>query len=127
MFVHFNSLEVKNLFEEEVTDTQVYGRSLMKAFTVAASHARQQFGENVKLLPKPLTVQCVQTDGRWFHFGVLQLNTLDLEETTGVKNIWFQTHKDYLFTTCSYVMGRPTLEGYNNEVIKKLFAFYENV
>lgn len=44
VFVHFNSQEVKNIYEEEVNDVQIYGRSLMKTFTVAAAYARQKFG-----------------------------------------------------------------------------------
>lgn len=74
-----------------------------------------------------MTLQCVQTDGRWFHFGTLQLNTLDLENSEGIKNLWYQTPKMYLFTSCAYVMGKPTLDGYNSDVIKHLLTFYQNV
>lgn len=44
IFINFNPEIVKNLFEERVTLRQIYGRTLMKAFTVAASYARTQFG-----------------------------------------------------------------------------------
>lgn len=46
IFVHYNPTEVKNLYEEEVTENQIYGRSLMKTFAVAASYARLMFGVN---------------------------------------------------------------------------------
>lgn len=44
VFVHFNKDEVKNEFEEPVTEDQIHGRSLVKAFTVAATYARQTYG-----------------------------------------------------------------------------------
>lgn len=80
--------------------------------------------ENVKILPQPVTVQCVQTDGRLFHFGIFQLNTLD---DGAIKNIWFQTELLSLFEECRYVEGRPILQGYNSNVVKHLFAFYDNI
>lgn len=44
VFVHYNQTEVHNVYEEEVTEPQIFGRALLKAFTVAASYARQKFG-----------------------------------------------------------------------------------
>lgn len=79
----------------------------------------------MKELPTPVTVQLVQSDGRVFQFGVFQLNTLDLE-ARGVKNLWFKTANIPLFERCCYDTGKPILEGYNNDVIKHLFAFYNN-
>lgn len=78
-------------------------------------------------LPKPVTVQCVQTDGQHFDFGVYQLNTLDLDTVEGPKNVWYQSGRVPLFKTCEYHLGRPVLEGYNKEVINQLFSFYENI
>ncbi|XP_018563370.1 39S ribosomal protein L37, mitochondrial [Anoplophora glabripennis] len=126
IFTRYNKEEVKNLFEEEVTEAQIFGRSLLKAFTVSASYARYQFGDDVGQLPKPVTVQSVQTDGQFYHFGVFQLNTLDLEKGD-VKNVWYQTPLLYLYDKCCYVLGKPTLEGYNKEVVKHLYAFYNSV
>lgn len=77
-------------------------------------------------MPEPVTVQCVQTDGRMFHFSILQLNTLDLAEDA-VKNVWFQSPLQYLFEKCSNQGGKPTLEGFNSDVLKHLYAFYNNV
>jgi large subunit ribosomal protein L37 len=81
---------------------------------------------NVKNLPEPITIQCVQTDGRLFHFAVLQLNTLDLDSTEGKKNVFWMLPRIPLFTSCTYVRGRPLLEGYNSEVFSRLLAFYSN-
>lgn len=44
IFLHFSPLEVANLHGTSVTDAQIKGRSLMKAFAVAAANARSQFG-----------------------------------------------------------------------------------
>ncbi|XP_044263303.1 39S ribosomal protein L37, mitochondrial [Tribolium madens] len=125
IFIPHVETDVKNIFEEPVTDEQIFGRSLLKTFTVAASYAKQKFGD-VKILPKPVTVQCVHTNGHLFHFGVLQLNTLDLEDS-GVKNVWYQTDRIPLFESCCYKVGKPVLEGYNSEVIQNLTNFYNNV
>ncbi|XP_068894590.1 large ribosomal subunit protein mL37 [Tenebrio molitor] len=125
IFVPHVESEVKNLYEEPVTEPQIFGRSLLKTFTVAASYAKEKYG-NAKILPQPVTVQCVHTNGRLFHFGVLQLNTLDLEDGR-VKNVWYQTERIPLFDSCGYKFGRPVLEGYNSKVIQYLNAFYNNV
>lgn len=125
LFINFNTEFVKNLFEEKVTLQQIYGRTLMKAFTVAASYARAQFGEDVKKLPTPVTLQAVQTDGKQFFFGVLQLNTLDVTSSE-VRNIWYQTSPLSLFDKCGYELGKPVLEGYNRSVVNHLVTFYQN-
>lgn len=44
LFVNYNKETVKNLFEEEVTEEQIRGRTLLKAFTAAAAYAKEQFG-----------------------------------------------------------------------------------
>ncbi|EFA07281.1 large ribosomal subunit protein mL37 [Tribolium castaneum] len=125
IFIPHVETDVKNIFEEPVTDEQIFGRSLLKTFTVAASYAKEKFGD-VKILPKPVTVQCVHTNGHLFHFGVFQLNTLDLEDS-GVKNVWYQTNRIPLFESCGYKVGKPVLEGYNREVMHILTSFYNNV
>lgn len=80
--------------------------------------------EDVKELPTPVTVQCVQTDGKFFQFGVLQINTLNLEDGK-VKNIWYQTENLPLFEVCMYDTGKPVLKGYNDNVVKNLVTFYK--
>lgn len=71
-------------------------------------------------------VQSIQTDGRIFHFGVLQLNTLSLDESSDTKNYWFHEANMELFTECGYKSGRPYLEGFNKDVFRCLNAFYNN-
>jgi large subunit ribosomal protein L37 len=123
---HYNETEVKNIYETPITEEQILGRTLLKAFAVAAAHAQQRFGVDVKDLPEPVTLQCVQTDGRLFHFAVLQLNTLDLDGVEGKKNIFWMLPRIPLFSSCMYVKGKPILEDYSPEVFSRLLAFCSN-
>lgn len=50
IFIDFNHEKVGNVFEEQVTEEQIIGRSLLKTFTAAASYARQEFGVSTTLL-----------------------------------------------------------------------------
>lgn len=44
-FLHFNAdTEVKNLYDEPVTDSQFLSRSLVKSFAIAAAQARYIYG-----------------------------------------------------------------------------------
>ncbi|KAJ1523379.1 hypothetical protein ONE63_001246 [Megalurothrips usitatus] len=126
-FFHFDPVEVKNLYEEPVTESQFLSRTVVKAFAVAAARAQQLHGDNVKQLPEPITIQAVHTDNRRFHFAVLQLNTLDLDATAQEKNIvWMLPQAIDLFSECGYVKGRPVLEEYNPEVFQRILSFYCN-
>lgn len=78
-------------------------------------------------IPKPIVVQSIHTDGRTFHFGVFQLNTLALSDNERLNNYWFHQDQMDLFTNCGYKSGRPYLEGYNKNVFRYLNAFYHNV
>ena len=101
-------------------------RGLVNAFVLALGQAKLRFGPDVKgELPSPVTVNFVTTDGARFHFGVFQLNTLDLDNPEGAKNIyWCDQKADRLYDTCQYVSAIPTLEGYNADVFKKFAALY---
>ncbi|XP_023306786.2 39S ribosomal protein L37, mitochondrial [Lucilia cuprina] len=123
----FNKEFVGNLHDVGVTTTQFQSRTMLKAFAVAAARAKQLYGESaLENLPKPIVVQSIQTDGRTFHFGIFQLNTLALGENGDLKNYWFHESNMDLFTECGYKTGRPYLEGYNKDVFRCLNAFYNN-
>ncbi|XP_032578899.1 39S ribosomal protein L37, mitochondrial [Drosophila sechellia] len=127
IFTVFNKHQVKNSHGSEVTTSQLQARTLIKAFVVAAARAKQLHGDSVEgALPKPIVVQSVQTDGRTFHFGVLQLNTLDLGANSTTKNYWFHRQNYNLFAECSYEGGRTSLDNYNGEVFRIFNAFYNN-
>ncbi|KAL1512698.1 hypothetical protein ABEB36_002246 [Hypothenemus hampei] len=126
LFINFNKETVKNLYEEKVTEEQIFGRTLLKTFTAAASYAKTQYGDAVKKLPTPVTLQAIQTDGQKFYFGVLQLNTLDVDSDQD-RNIWYQTPALNLFSKCAYELGKPVLENYDRNVINHIVTFYNNV
>lgn len=125
-FVHFNETEVKNLYETPVLETQILGRSLLKSYAFAVANAKSKFGDDVKELPEPITLQCVQTNSQWFHFSVFQLNSLAGPEENGKRNIYWQTPLLDMYNTCVYDEGVPLLEGYNPEVFKHFLSFYMN-
>lgn len=77
-------------------------------------------------MPKPVVVQVIQTNGQWFHFSVYQLNTLVLDKNSAVKNIFWDHNRIWLYESSSFLNGRPTLVGYNPEVLNKCMAFYKN-
>lgn len=123
----FDKTIVGNIHGSDVTKTQLYGRTLLKAFVAAAARAKQINGvTSCTDLQKPIVVQCVQTDGREFHFGVFQLNTLNLNSSNTTKNYWFHRDSIELFNDCSYKCGRPHLDGYNAEPFRILNAFYHS-
>lgn len=125
-FFHYDPSEVKNLYGEPVTESQFLSRTLVKAFAVAASRAQQLYGDDVKKLPEPLTLQVVHSDNKRFHFGVLQLNTLLLSSPEEKNIFWMLPSPVDLYEECGYVKGRPTLQDYNPEVFQRILAFYFN-
>jgi len=123
IFVHYDPEEIKNLTELPVTQNQIIGRTLIKTYTIAASCARQKFGSSVKKLPEPVTVQCIQSDGKNYHFFIFQLNSLDVNDAS-VKNFWYALSPLTLYEKAEYDNGRPVVEGYNPD--RRILAFYRN-
>lgn len=117
---------MKNLTEFPVEETQILARNMLKAFTAAASCAQKRFGDKIKDLPEPISIQCIETDGENFHFSTYQLNTLNLNGTEGLKNYWWSSKRIKLFDEIDYTNGTSQLEGYNPEVFKRMYAFYIN-
>ena len=114
-------------FDNSLTEKYVNnypGRSLILAFGQCLAQARLKFGNDVSgVLPEPITIHFVNTNGRKFHFSVFQLNTLDLEGET--KNIfWHDPEIKDLYETCAYINAVPTLEGYDHDVFRTLLAMY---
>lgn len=129
VLLHCSPDSVANMFETPVTDDQKEARAMIKAFTVAAARARQLYGEDVQALPAPINVQVVQTDSQWFHFGIFQLNTLDLKAEEGgqssqSRNLWFRKPRMDLYSECGYRVGKPALVDYNREVLRHMAVFY---
>ncbi|XP_018299665.1 39S ribosomal protein L37, mitochondrial [Mycetomoellerius zeteki] len=125
IFVHYDPIRVRNKTELPVTQNQIFSRTLIKTYTMAASCARQKFGSSVKKLPEPVTVQCIQSDGKNYHFFVFQLNSLDTNDVS-VKNFWYPLPPLTLYEKAEYNNGRPVVEGYNPEVFRRILALYRN-
>ncbi|XP_051160947.1 39S ribosomal protein L37, mitochondrial [Leptopilina boulardi] len=126
ILIHHDPVVVKNLTEFPVEETQILARNMLKAFTAAASCAQKRFGDKIKDLPEPISIQCIETDGENFHFSTYQLNTLNLNGTEGLKNYWWSSKRIKLFDEIDYTNGTSQLEGYNPEVFKRMYAFYIN-
>ncbi|XP_070164605.1 large ribosomal subunit protein mL37 [Polyergus mexicanus] len=125
IFVHHDPEEVKNLTELAVTEDQIIGRTMIKSYTVAAFHARQKFGSSIKKLPEPVTLQCIQSDGKNYHFFIYQLNSLDANDVS-VKNFWCALPPLRLYEKAEYDSARPIVEDYNPEVFRRILNFYRN-
>ena len=112
--------------QELRTPEAIYARSLTLGFLTALSQARLVYGSDVKGdLPQPVAVNFIHTDGSNFHFSVYQLNTLNLDEPNGIKNIfWHEEDISRLYDVCGYVKAVPELSGYNPEVFEKFAAMY---
>ncbi|XP_053613684.1 large ribosomal subunit protein mL37 [Plodia interpunctella] len=123
-WLHINSTEVGNIYETPPTPTQIYGRALTHAFTVAAAYAKQLYGEEIKDLPVPIYVNCIQTNGQKFHFGVFELKTLNLDGTEGTKNVWYCKNDMKMYDSSRYFSGLPVLENYNPKVYGYINALY---
>ncbi|KAK0069242.1 39S ribosomal protein L37 mitochondrial [Biomphalaria pfeifferi] len=68
---------------------------IMSCLMYTAALARKRFGEHVKILPKPICVQHVSVEQGKFLFAFFQLNTLDFESDSGIKNfIWTADRSD---------------------------------
>ncbi|KAK0177758.1 hypothetical protein PV328_001773 [Microctonus aethiopoides] len=126
LFVIHDCEKVKNFTELPVTENQLLARSLTKSFIAAAACAKQKFGNDVKDLPEPITIQCVQTNGRTFHLSVFQLNTLNIDGIDGKCNLWWSMPQLNLYEKAEYENSKPIVTNYNPEVFKRILAFYKN-
>ncbi|XP_034663043.1 39S ribosomal protein L37, mitochondrial [Drosophila subobscura] len=121
----FFDTNLVNTHGSEVTTSQFHARTMLKAFVVAVARAKHLHGPSADGdLLKPIVVQSVQTDGRTFHFGVFQLNTLNISSQNTLKNYWFHRESYELFSKCGQEAGRPHLENYNGDIFRILNAFY---
>ncbi|CAH1396157.1 unnamed protein product [Nezara viridula] len=121
--VHYNETQVHNLFDSPVTSDQILGRSLMQAWVFAMAQAPQNPTGKLK---EPISVQTVHTNGQFFHFSVLQLNSTSCASNTEPKNYFWSFPVMDIFKHCTYEKGLPVFEDYNPRVFRTLLAFYNN-
>ncbi|RZF47500.1 hypothetical protein LSTR_LSTR007427 [Laodelphax striatellus] len=125
--VNFDKEVVKNLYGTEVLPHQITSRSLMKAFAFSFAQARRIHGDKMQgALKTPVTTQLIQTDGRWFHFAVMQLNTTNLQDPNVSNYFWSLPIIEMYGPSSGYDDGRPVVHDYDNRVLKTMLAFYNN-
>lgn len=111
---------------------QLRAKMIMFCFGNALVRAKALYGEEPRILEKPIVVQSVATNGRIFQFVVFQLNTTELQSDSGVKNlVWVDEDKPLY----EHAMVRPHikrrvvkipagLSGYQPETFKKFLALF---
>lgn len=100
------------------------GKGLLRTFAVALGQARLRFGSDVEgVLPQPVCINTVTTNGLQFQLSAFQLNTMDLGDDT--KNIfWYHDETLSLLESCGYEEARINLRGYDPQVYDYLKALY---
>lgn len=119
---HFNKSHIGDPF----TDDRCWrpagqrGHCLLTAYAAAVGQARLLYGGQAEgLLPKPVTINAVSTNGVWWEMGTLQLNSLDL--SSKYKNLYFHHPESLrLMDFCGYREARPELEGLRVETFQLL-------
>ena len=82
---------------------------------------------DVKELPEPLVINCLQSDTQNLTVGCLQLHSLAQDAGhRSANNLFWLRGPEPVFARCEYVAGRPTLEGYNPRAVEKLMALYRS-
>ncbi|KAJ8270892.1 hypothetical protein GJAV_G00120450 [Gymnothorax javanicus] len=111
---------------------QMRAKMVMFAFGNALARAQALYGTQPQVLEQPLVVQSVATNGRVFQLLVFQLNTTELEQDSGEKNmVWLEED----LPLYDYAKVRPLirkkqvevpagLAGYSPDTFKKFLALY---
>jgi len=94
-------------------------------FAALNSRAVSFYGNEPKVLPQPLTAQCIGLDGRNFTFMCLQLNTTDFSDDNGIKNQVWQSPDIPLFDKCSQTHWH--CEDYHSGFDPKAFKLFQAI
>ncbi|KAJ6662512.1 hypothetical protein lerEdw1_011648 [Lerista edwardsae] len=111
---------------------QLQAKMLMFAFGNAVAKAKALYGDEPRLLEKPIVMQSIGTDGQCFQFLVFQLNTTDLDSSDGVKNMAWLDGDQLLYEDArsrpeikkKVVVVPAGIHGYRPDTFKKFLAFY---
>ncbi|KAG8199240.1 hypothetical protein JTE90_003667 [Oedothorax gibbosus] len=120
---HLHSLFLAQKSTVEWLPEQMLSQAIATCFAFAAKEAQMKYGVDVKLLPEPISVQCMYMDIKTFNFIAYQLNTLDLENNEGIKNQMWVDEPAQLYENVSET---ELITNYNPQVFPKLLAFYLN-
>ncbi|KAH0618591.1 hypothetical protein JD844_017947 [Phrynosoma platyrhinos] len=116
----------------KIKPEHLQARMMMFAFGSALAKAKGLYGDEPRILDKPIVVQSIGTDGQCFQFLVFQLNTTDLDSSNGVKNLVWIDGDQLLYEDArshpeikKKVVVKPAgIHGYQPETFKKFLAFY---
>ncbi|XP_038066044.1 39S ribosomal protein L37, mitochondrial-like isoform X2 [Patiria miniata] len=87
-FPHAHTLFMYGEYDERQAE-KINARGIMFAFANALCRAKLQCGTEEMDLPTPFVTQCVVTNGVNFSYIHVQLNTLQLDSSDGLKNmVW---------------------------------------
>lgn len=125
-------LESANIRPYRLQPDQLRAKMILFAFGNALAQARLLYGNDTKVLEQPIVVQSVGTDGRVFHFLVLQLNTTDLDSSEGIKNLAWVDSDQLLYRHfwCLPVIKKKVVVepvgpvDFQPETFKKFLALY---
>jgi len=101
------------------SDSQFQASQIMSSLMYTAALARRRFGDDVKILPEPISIQHISLLPSHFMATYFQLNTLDLDSDTGVKNLVWTAPRSQMFEK---VLAEPWMEGI--EQFEHLKAFH---
>lgn len=109
--------------------SQMRSKALMYCFAHAGTMAREMYGDDVTMIPVPIKVQCIQTNGIDFYFTVFLLNTLNFTSNEGDKNmVWFSKKFPLFRKTVprKAMLRHTTYTAYKPEPFGKFLALYMN-
>jgi len=124
-FPHTHTLFVT--YNDWWSTSQRNAKALMYCFGQTLAMAKYLYGFDIKILPRPIAIHCVLTNGIQFSFTSFQLNTLATDSRDGIKNmVWFENDNAmYSKILPQRAMLRNTAyENYDPKVLDKLFAMY---
>nr|XP_002127665.1 39S ribosomal protein L37, mitochondrial [Ciona intestinalis] len=123
--------------------SEMYAKMNQTLFTALFTRAQDIYGPDAEVLSEPLTGQCIASNGQSFQFMCMQLNTMDLSNDNGVKNmVWVDDENpdDFLdavdevpassmmYEECSHATwwSPEYITAYNENVFKLFKAIWLN-
>ena len=95
-FPHLHTMFLVDLFSWP--EDQIIQKALMYLFTHLTTDLTQRQGKQYgDILEDPVAAQAIVTNGKRFHFIWYQLNTLDLRDDNGIKNLVYIESPPWLY------------------------------
>ena len=120
-FPHLHTVFV--LYQQPLTDAQVIQKGVCLTFARLLAQARCSASN---ALHTPLPGQCIATNGKKFTFFYYQLNTLDLDTDTGIKNLVHIVGPHLLYRKLKKKGGKKVVVDLNEHAVKLLIATLTN-